>query len=186
MTEISQDYLNWLRQDQILLCWIKSSLSENVHAQIIGLKTSAEVWNALKHSYAAHSRSRVMQLKSQLQDLKKGNMSMDAYFQKVRVIAHQLAIASKPIDEDDLVLYILRGLPVEYLAFKISMETRKEPVSLNELYGLLLMQEANQKSHDDDFLPTVNNVFKEHNERPHTYHGRGRLSKTYKLQPIRP
>ncbi|KAF3791962.1 hypothetical protein EJ110_NYTH12920, partial [Nymphaea thermarum] len=55
MTEISQDYLNWLRQDQILLCWIKSSLSDNVHAQIIGLKTSAEVWNMLKNSYAAHS-----------------------------------------------------------------------------------------------------------------------------------
>ncbi|KAF3776583.1 hypothetical protein EJ110_NYTH47891 [Nymphaea thermarum] len=100
---------------------------------------------------------------------------MDAYFQKVRVIAHQLAIASKPIDEDDLVLYILRGLPVEYLAFKISLETRKEPVSLNELYSLLLMQEANQKNHKDEFLPTVNNVYKGHNERPHTYRGgRGR------------
>uniref|UniRef100_A0A5K0V051 Retrovirus-related Pol polyprotein from transposon TNT 1-94 n=1 Tax=Nymphaea colorata TaxID=210225 RepID=A0A5K0V051_9MAGN len=79
-------------------------------------------------------------------------MSMDAYFQKVRVVAHQLAIASKLVDEDDLVLYILRGLPAEYLAFKISMETQKEPISLNELYGLLLMQEANQKGHNDEFL----------------------------------
>ncbi|KAF3778723.1 hypothetical protein EJ110_NYTH40256 [Nymphaea thermarum] len=66
---------------------------------------------------------------------------MDVYINKAKAIAHQLAIASKPVDKDDLVFQILRGLPSEYLAFK-------DPVSLNELHGLLLIREDNLKEDD--------------------------------------
>ncbi|KAF3781803.1 hypothetical protein EJ110_NYTH35915 [Nymphaea thermarum] len=77
---INPEYVLWMKQDQLLLSSIISSLSETVLAQALGLKTSYEVWNALKRSYAAHSRSRIMQLKEQLQGLRKSNLTMDDYF----------------------------------------------------------------------------------------------------------
>ncbi|KAF3785677.1 hypothetical protein EJ110_NYTH27333 [Nymphaea thermarum] len=97
--------------------------------------------------------------------------------QKERVIAYQLAVASKPIDDDDLVSYILRSLSAEYLVLKTSMETGKESIGLNELYGLLLMQETNLTSHDNDIdltMPAENNIFKGNNEWQQNYWGRGK------------
>ncbi|ERN16209.1 hypothetical protein AMTR_s00030p00245640 [Amborella trichopoda] len=38
--KISHAFLNWKRQDQLLLSWIISTLIEGVHAQIMGLTTS--------------------------------------------------------------------------------------------------------------------------------------------------
>nr|VVW53608.1 unnamed protein product [Nymphaea colorata] len=66
--------------------------------------------------------------------LKKGILSKEAYVHKAKMIAHQLATTSKPVDEDDLVLYILNGLPSEYVAFRTRIETRKEAITLNELH----------------------------------------------------
>ncbi|KAF3771637.1 hypothetical protein EJ110_NYTH59938 [Nymphaea thermarum] len=155
---INLAYVTWMKQDQLLLSSIISSLSETVLAQVLGLKTSYEVWNALKRSYAAHSRSRIMQLKEQLQGLRKGNLTMDDYFYKAKMLAHQLAVASKLVQEDDLIMHILRGLPREYSAFKTSLTTRADPISLSDLHGLLLTQETQLKEQDlehDTFAPAA-------------------------------
>ncbi|KAF3793254.1 hypothetical protein EJ110_NYTH10034 [Nymphaea thermarum] len=79
--DVNPDYILWLKHDQLVLSWIITSLSENVLSQVIGLKTAYEVWSSLKRSYASHSRSRIIHLKGQLQDLKKGNKTADEYFQ---------------------------------------------------------------------------------------------------------
>uniref|UniRef100_A0A5K1BAT7 Retrovirus-related Pol polyprotein from transposon TNT 1-94-like beta-barrel domain-containing protein n=1 Tax=Nymphaea colorata TaxID=210225 RepID=A0A5K1BAT7_9MAGN len=103
---------------------------------------------------------------------------MDVYINKAKAIAHQLAIASKPVDEDDLILQILRGLPSEYLYFNVSMETRKDSVSLNELHGFLLIQEANLKEDDsqtfESIMPAANIASKQVYNKQTNYRGRSR------------
>ncbi|KAF3777298.1 hypothetical protein EJ110_NYTH46073 [Nymphaea thermarum] len=52
-------------------------------------------------------------------------------------------MASKPVDEEDLVMNIISGLPTdEYGTLKVSLRTRVEPINLEELYSLLLIQES--------------------------------------------
>jgi hypothetical protein len=43
----SSDFKIWFRQDQLLLAWLLSSISESVVSQIIHCNTSAELWNEL-------------------------------------------------------------------------------------------------------------------------------------------
>ncbi|GAV68517.1 UBN2_3 domain-containing protein [Cephalotus follicularis] len=37
-------YTAWHKQDQLLLSWLFSSLTESIHAQVVGLDTSRSVW----------------------------------------------------------------------------------------------------------------------------------------------
>ncbi|KAF3772338.1 hypothetical protein EJ110_NYTH56794 [Nymphaea thermarum] len=64
------EYIDWRRRDQLLLCWLISSLSDSVHSQ------------------------------------------------KARSIAHHLKAAGKKVEEEDLILHILCGLPPEYEAMR--------------------------------------------------------------------
>ncbi|KAF3782662.1 hypothetical protein EJ110_NYTH33300 [Nymphaea thermarum] len=116
-----------MKQNQLLLSSIISSQSEMVFAQCLGLKTPHDVWNALKRSYVVHSRSRILQLKEQLQGLRK-------------MLAHQLVVASKPVEEEDLIMHTLRRLPCEYSAFEMSLTTRIDLISLSDFHRLLLTQ----------------------------------------------
>ncbi|KAF3788094.1 hypothetical protein EJ110_NYTH21747 [Nymphaea thermarum] len=116
---------------------------DNMNLQFSGLDSSYKVCTAIKHIYAAQSRAKVQQLKSAPQNLKKGNESITTYFHKAKGVAHQLAMASKPVDEEDLVMNIIFGLPTdEYGTLKVSLRTRVEPINLKELYSLLLIQES--------------------------------------------
>lgn len=91
--------------------------------------------------FASQSRAHIMQLRLQLQTTKKGSQSMVDYLQKMKTIADNLAVASQPLNEDDLILHILGGLGSDYDALVISVTSRTEPITLTDLNGLLLSHE---------------------------------------------
>ncbi|KAF8391616.1 hypothetical protein HHK36_023922 [Tetracentron sinense] len=128
-------------EDQLLLGWLITYLSDEVLPQIIGINTCHEVWQTLETSFAAHSRARILQLRMELQVLKKGSDPISKYFQRAKTLAHQLAAAARPIQDEDLLLYILGGLPSEYGPFRTSISTRVESISLADLLGFLLTEE---------------------------------------------
>jgi gag-polypeptide of LTR copia-type len=62
-------YTFWIRQDQLLLAWLLSSISEAVVSQVIHCTTSAELWNELHQCYSTHSLVSMMDLKMRLHSL---------------------------------------------------------------------------------------------------------------------
>ncbi|KAF3777781.1 hypothetical protein EJ110_NYTH37491 [Nymphaea thermarum] len=138
---LSKAFLTNSKDPRELTWW--SLFDRASHFNFYGLDSSYKVWTAIKRIYAAQSRAKVQQLKSALQNLKKGNESITTYFHKAKGVAHQLVMASKPVDEEDLVMNIISGLPTdEYGTLKVSLRTRVEPINLEELYSLLLIQES--------------------------------------------
>ncbi|KAF3784713.1 hypothetical protein EJ110_NYTH21493 [Nymphaea thermarum] len=119
------------------------SRSDTMNLPFSGLDSSYKAWTTIKRIYAIQSRAKVQQLKSAQQNLKKRTESITTYFHKAKGIAHQLAMASKPVDEEDLVTNIISSLSIEeYGTLKISLRTRVDPINLEELYSLLLIQES--------------------------------------------
>lgn len=105
------NYIHWQRQDQLILGWLLSSLSEKV----IGLPTSHGVW---KNSWSilccplpcsccstAHSVSVHQERHRFSEVISKGQHNW-------------LSTCSKPVSEEELLLYILGGLPSEFGRFK--------------------------------------------------------------------
>lgn len=83
-------YTDWEKQDQLLLSCLIASVTESVRSKIMGLNTSKDVWTALEKHFSSRSRARFLQLRLQLQTIKKGTLSITEYLQKVKVIIDHL------------------------------------------------------------------------------------------------
>ncbi|KAJ4758161.1 polyprotein [Rhynchospora pubera] len=135
-------YLAWYKQDQMILAWIRASLSEQVLAQVVSCATSGDLWHHLSQSFSATSRARLTDLKKQLQNATKGSTSCSDFIHKIRSISDELAFVGAPIPDQDLVLTVLGGLGSEYNSFVVAINTRLEPVTFLEVQSLLLSHEC--------------------------------------------
>ena len=80
----NSSYVTWIMRDQQVLRYILNSVSPEVLSHVIGLETSAEVWKAIEELTNTQSRSRTQQLRSTLNDTKKGALSAEQYFAKMK------------------------------------------------------------------------------------------------------
>ncbi|KAK6121394.1 hypothetical protein DH2020_044858 [Rehmannia glutinosa] len=134
-------YLAWMRQDQLLMSWLLSSLSEGILIGTVGLESSQAIWEALNIGFASQNGAKIMQYKLQLQTLKKGSLQMREYLNRVKSVCDLLASAGHGITDSDQVLHILSGLGPEYNPVIVSITSRLEPCSLREAHAILLSYE---------------------------------------------
>ena len=130
------DYVAWIARDQQVLRFVLNSLSPDVLAHVIGLESSAEVWAAINALVSSKSRSRIQQIRSALNDMKKNDMSAANYFAKMKNLASELAAAGKPLDDDELIWYILHGFGSSYNSLKTAINTNPA-TSLSDLFNQL-------------------------------------------------
>jgi hypothetical protein len=133
----------WQRKDQTILSWINITLSKKVLSTIYGLETSRQVWAALANQFANQSKSRIANLKKQLQSLHQGSKSCSDYIQTAKECADQLAAAGKPIPDEDLITYLSNGLNPSYNGFisTISILTRDKQLSFEDFQDELINHE---------------------------------------------
>lgn len=72
---------------------------------------------------------------------KKGSTTIIDYVKKIKHISGSLAAVLNPVDEEDLIIHTLNGLPPDYAAFRTSIRTWSSPISIEELHVLLLCEE---------------------------------------------
>jgi gag-polypeptide of LTR copia-type len=82
-----------------------------------------------------------MDLKMQLHSLQKGHMSMQSYLDQKHSLADQLRLMGSSVSDEDLQLYILHGLNIDFDPLIVSLTSRSNAVSFNELSSLLLTHE---------------------------------------------
>ncbi|KAK2653412.1 hypothetical protein Ddye_013268 [Dipteronia dyeriana] len=89
----------------------------------------------------------MMQLKLQLQTLKKGNSSMSDYLMKKESLIDAWMYSGSVVFEDDKVGCILGGLGLEYDALVIPITSMPGCYSLPEINALLLTHEPRIDQH---------------------------------------
>jgi hypothetical protein len=82
-----------------------------------------------------------MNMHFQLVTLKKGNSSVTDYYQQFQQLADSLDAMNKPLNNYEMVSFLLAGLGSEYDPFVTSVQTQVEPFPVEELYGHLLAHE---------------------------------------------
>jgi hypothetical protein len=91
---------------------------------IIGNNSSHFAWNALEKSFSSSSRAGIIQLRLELQSIKKGSLSMIDYILKVKGAADSLAAIGEPVSEQDQVMNLLGGLRSDYNAVVTAINIR--------------------------------------------------------------
>ncbi|XP_028078599.1 uncharacterized protein LOC114280430 [Camellia sinensis] len=112
--------------DTHLLSCITATLIPSIYASVLQFHHCLEVWAFLQKRFTTLSRSHVHQLKNKLNSVAKKSDTMEEYLSKIKVIVSQLALASVIIDDKDLVLITLNGLPLEYDDFSTTVLSQKK------------------------------------------------------------
>ena len=138
---VNPDFLIWKSKAKALLTFLSSTLSPSVLALTVGCATAIEVWKVLENRFSSVSRSHIMNLKSELHNLKKGSESMDVYLQKIKVVRDKLLAVGVIVDDEELLPIAIKGLPKEFNAFRSTIRTRSTQLSFDELSTLLNAKE---------------------------------------------
>ena len=145
---VNPDFMIWKSKEKALLTFMSSTLTSSILALTVGCSSALEVWKVLENKFSSISRSHVMNLKSELHNIKKGTNSVDLYLQKIKVIRDKLLAVGVIVDDDELLHITLKGLPKEYNAFRSTIRTRSTHVSFDELSTML---NAEEESLNDGF-----------------------------------
>ncbi|PRQ40071.1 putative transcription factor interactor and regulator CCHC(Zn) family [Rosa chinensis] len=108
---------------------------------VVGSKSSREAWLSLQQRFSNPSRANIMQLKIDLQTIKKGNDSIERYLIRVKRARYQLASVGVTISDEDIVVVTLNGLPAEYAMIKTVIRARDTLIPLENLRSQLLAAE---------------------------------------------
>ncbi|KAH6791771.1 hypothetical protein C2S52_002248 [Perilla frutescens var. hirtella] len=87
-----------------------------------------------------------MQYKLQLQTLKKDNLSMREYLNKVKLCCDMLGSAGYKVPEEDQILHILSGLGSEYDSVMVTITSKSENWSIQNVQALLMSFESRLES----------------------------------------
>ncbi len=141
--QLNPAFTAWEKKDQYLLSWFIATLSEKVLSTVYGLDTSRQVWCALANRYAAPSKTRIQELRRQLQGLRQGDKSCSEYMHAAKTLADHLAMVGKPVTNEDLISYIIGGLNPRYNAFitSFTLMTKDESIPLEDFQTLLISHE---------------------------------------------
>lgn len=91
------------------------------------LTTSAEVWTTLVLMFASHLSAHVMQIRIQLENMKKNDSSAAEYFSKVKNLADTMASIGHALHGEEVVSYLLAGLGEEYNPLVMSLAQNWSP-----------------------------------------------------------
>ncbi|XP_022156747.1 uncharacterized protein LOC111023586 [Momordica charantia] len=126
------EYFHWIKQDKLISLWLLGSMSEEILSQMLDCRMVKEIWTLLECTFASRNLARVMQLKSKLENMKKGSMNLKNYFLKIKNLVDSLATAGKRLPTDDHIMHILARLGPEFDSIVSVISTRKSPQSIQE------------------------------------------------------
>ncbi|XP_040990482.1 uncharacterized protein LOC121237697 [Juglans microcarpa x Juglans regia] len=109
---------------------------------VLSSASNQDLWVSLESMFASHPHAKEFQICFQLTNMSRGDLSILDYFGKVRLLADSLATTGNPLPDKEIVTYLLIGLGSSYESFNTFVTTRAALLSSNDLYQLLLIQEA--------------------------------------------
>ncbi|KAI4311490.1 hypothetical protein MLD38_036381 [Melastoma candidum] len=115
-----------------------SSLTSEPLSQVVCCKNAHEVWEILRNRYESASPSRILNLRLQMQQLKKDGRTMQQYLNGLKSLSDQLSAIGEPVRYRDYLWYLMEGLPAEYDAVVTAIYSRTDQPKLEEVHNLLL------------------------------------------------
>ena len=152
------EYQNWRSLDQTLLGWLLSSINEGTLSLVINCASSFDVWKTLEKKFGVQSEARVLQLRYELNTLKKESLNIEDYCIKMKSVAEKFASAGSPITEKDHMLTIVNELGSGFC--DIATFITRSKMEYDDAYALLLTHETRlEQEHEDKGMFNANYAY---------------------------
>ena len=106
-SNVNLEFLTWRIKDKALLSLINSTLTPQVFSLVVGTTTSREVWNTLEQRFTSTLRANILNLKLELQSLKKGSDFVNTFLQKIKIARDKLLAIVVIVDNEELIHIVL-------------------------------------------------------------------------------
>ena len=101
----------WAAADSCVRNWLLSTVGDDVlDLAVAPDQTARQLWTAISSIYQANKASRAVFLSHEFHSMTQGDLSIDAYCQKMKTTADALCDVGHTVIESQLVLNLLRGL----------------------------------------------------------------------------
>lgn len=102
--------------------------------------------------FLSKTKASILHYRNELQNIKKGGMSMSEYLFKFKGLVDTLSYAGHIISEENQILQVLNGLGIEYNPIMTTITIKLSSYTVQEVTSLLLTVEKNldQHSHASD------------------------------------
>ncbi|CAL8995682.1 unnamed protein product [Prunus brigantina] len=127
--------------DRAVMQLLTATLSPVALSCAIGSHSSRDLWVRLKEQFSTVSRTSIFQMKSNLQNIRKGSDTIGQYLLKIKEARDYLAAAGVYFADEDIVILALNGLPPEYNTFRCVVRGRESVITLKEFRSQLLAEE---------------------------------------------
>jgi hypothetical protein len=108
--------------------------------------------------FASQTRSRTINIRLALGNTRKGDSSAIEYIRKIKALGDEMAVAGRPLEDEELVQYIITGLDEEYMLLVSALCARADPISISELFSQLLIFETYIGLFSDDCQRSANSM----------------------------
>ena len=142
----------WNAKGKKVMYWLSAVIDNTMLGHIRNAENSHAAWTTFENMFSVNTKARKIQLKQELNTLKKGTMTVNEYVLKVRSIADALAAIDAMPDDDDLVSSSLGGLNNEkaWKSFITSVYVRKPFPDFDELVSLMIIEEINMQGESSE------------------------------------
>ncbi|XP_074299325.1 uncharacterized protein LOC141630395 [Silene latifolia] len=112
----AENYSEWCEVDAHVLQWIYGTLSDDLLPRILEDESTAyAAWKRVENIFLNNKGARAAALEHEFNNLKLESMpSLEAYCQRLRDLAGQMKDVGSAVDNQRLVLQLVRGLPPSY------------------------------------------------------------------------
>nr|CAB3483590.1 unnamed protein product [Digitaria exilis] len=161
--QANPEYITWVAKDQQVLSYLLTSMTREVMTQA-----------AVEVIFSSQTRTRAMNTRIALATTQKGTLSMADYIAKMKTYVDDMTVAGKPLEDDDVISYVLTGLDTDYNPIATSILTRADPIGLDEFFSQLLSFEMRLDMQHHGGGSSSANMASRGNGRGRGFRGRGR------------
>lgn len=145
----------WEKLDSMVKLWLFGSISQSLITSAYSSKATARrVWLNLHALFYDNKESTAMQLETELRTLSLGDLSIHAYFDKVKKIADLLDGLGEKIKDRNVVIHALNGLPSKFDGIANIIRYTKPFPSLSEARSMLSVEETRLNNIKNIAAPT--------------------------------
>ena len=161
--------------DQKALACIGLAVKDHHLPTLATCSNARAAWTALETTYKAKSIAQRLQLKRQLNTLKKGpGEPVVLYVARAKALRDQMAAAGRVVQDEEISTSVLAGLPSDYDILATVLETSDMKLDLDMLLGKLLTveQQTSATAPLDDVAYSSRTAPQRHQPTPPRYHPR--------------
>lgn len=134
---------DWNQGARKVMYWLSISIHDSMIGHIQDAITPKQAWDRLVSFDTTNTKARKLQLKNELNTVKKENLLINDYNLKIKAISKSLASIGVIVEDDDKVEVCLRGLTPAYKQFKTSIQTQENNPSFADLIPMVVVEEKN-------------------------------------------